>query len=47
MCFNSTGCSFMQCRGTNIPVDLSQLQLGSSISGCGAIIAAWLLHAGR
>ena len=37
MCFNSTGCSFMRCRGTNIPVDLSQLKLGSSIGSCGAI----------
>ena len=37
ICLNSTGCGFIRCSGTNIPPDLSQLRLGSSISSCGSI----------
>ena len=37
ICYNSTGCSFMQCKGINIPVNLSQIRLGSQINRCGGI----------
>ena len=39
LCFNATGCEFIQCHGTNRPVDLSQLRLNGSIGSCGAIEA--------
>lgn len=36
-CVNNTGCGFVTCAGTNLPADLSQIQLGNNISGCGSI----------
>ena len=36
-CFNSTGCGFLQCRGINIPPNISKIALGSVISSCGSI----------
>ena len=37
LCYNSTGCGFAQCRGANIPANLSRINLESSVSGCGTI----------
>jgi parallel beta-helix repeat protein len=36
-CLNNTGCSFLACRVSNTPPNLTQISLGSSVSGCGAI----------
>lgn len=40
LCYNSTGCSFLQCKGTNIQPDTRTIRLSSSISSCGAIESA-------
>ena len=37
LCYNNTGCGFLQCHGVNLPVNLSQIELGRSIRSCGAI----------
>lgn len=37
ICYNNTGCSFVQCRGINTPANFSQLELSSPVNGCGAI----------
>lgn len=37
LCYNDTGCGFLECRGINIPANLSQIGLGNSISTCGSI----------
>ncbi|MDE1869205.1 MAG: right-handed parallel beta-helix repeat-containing protein [Candidatus Micrarchaeota archaeon] len=38
ICYNSTGCGFLNCRSNNIPANISKLRLSSQISTCGAII---------
>jgi parallel beta-helix repeat protein len=37
ICYNNTGCGFLQCQGINIPADLSQIRLSSAVSSCGSI----------
>jgi parallel beta-helix repeat protein len=39
ICYNNTGCGFVQCRGINIPDNVSKIQLGSIVSTCGTISA--------
>ncbi len=39
VCYNDTGCGFLACMGNNLPANISQITLGSSISGCGSINA--------
>jgi parallel beta-helix repeat protein len=37
VCFNNTGCGFVECKGINIPTNLTQIKLGSKITSCGSI----------
>ncbi|MDE1810640.1 MAG: right-handed parallel beta-helix repeat-containing protein, partial [Candidatus Micrarchaeota archaeon] len=37
ICTNSTGCGFLSCKGQNTPANLSQIKLGSTVTGCGSI----------
>ena len=37
ICYNDTGCGFLQCMGTNIPSNVSKIALGNTISSCGSI----------
>ena len=39
-CFNETGCDFVACTGVNIPANLSQISLNSTVSSCGTIRTA-------
>jgi hypothetical protein len=36
-CFNSTGCGFFECRGINIPPNISKVALSKVITSCGLI----------
>lgn len=38
VCYNSTGCGFIQCRGINIPTNISKLTLQNPINECGSIV---------
>ncbi len=38
ICYNSTGCGFVECRGINIPTNISKLTLQSSVVSCGSIV---------
>ncbi len=40
LCFNNTQCNFVTCEGSNIPLNLSNIPLKSSISYCGKISQA-------
>lgn len=37
ICTNETGCSFLSCKGTNVPPNLSAITLPKVINSCGAI----------
>ncbi len=37
VCYNQSGCGFVSCIGDNIPMNLSQIVLGSQIKTCGTI----------
>ncbi|MFI5412669.1 MAG: right-handed parallel beta-helix repeat-containing protein, partial [Candidatus Micrarchaeales archaeon] len=37
-CYNQTGCGFVSCIGTNLPLNISQITLQSSVSSCGSIV---------
>lgn len=37
LCYNSTGCSFLQCKGSNVQSNTREVKLNSTISSCGAI----------
>ncbi len=36
-CYNNTGCNFVECKGINIPTNVTTVRLGSRISSCGTI----------
>ncbi len=36
-CYNNTGCGFVVCRGTNLPANITKLNLGRTITTCGSI----------
>ncbi len=37
LCYNNTGCGFVQCRGINIPANISKITLSSKLNSCGTI----------
>ncbi len=37
LCYNNTGCGFIQCRGINIPANISKITLSGAVSSCGTI----------
>ncbi|MEM0106966.1 MAG: NosD domain-containing protein [Candidatus Micrarchaeaceae archaeon] len=37
LCYNNTGCNFINCIGKNIPLDLNTLELPKNITYCGVI----------
>ncbi len=39
VCYNSSGCGFVECTGINIPTNVSKLILQSSINTCGSIVS--------
>ncbi len=39
LCYNNTGCAFMQCRGINVPPNISSISLTSKINSCGSVIS--------
>lgn len=39
ICYNSTGCNFVSCFGTNIPSNFSGMALSQNVDSCGSIIS--------
>lgn len=37
LCYNNSGCGFLQCRGINIPANISKVMLTGQVNTCGAI----------
>jgi len=37
LCYNNTGCGFIQCRGINIPANISKITLSNMLNSCGTI----------
>lgn len=40
LCYNDTGCDFLSCKGTDLPVAVSNITLSSRINSCGSIVSS-------